>query len=708
MKNLIKNLLFYSSIIMIIGCQSDLIPGTTDHIREVTKQIDNDRLLSADETPEDWLSYGRNYNEDRFSSLSDINKENIDSLGLVWTLDLGTTKGFEATPLVVDGIMYVSGPWSIVYAVDTRKGEKIWTFDPEVPKHYSEIACCDVVNRGVALYNGLVYVGTLDGRLIAIDGATGKKVWQVMTVDQDESYTITGAPRVYDGKVIIGNGGAEYGVRGFVTAYDALTGEQVWRFYTVPGDPALGFENEAMRKASETWSGKFWETGGGGTAWDAFAYDPDLKLIYVGVGNGTLWNQEFRSPEGGDNLYLSSIVGLNSENGDLEWHYQTTPGDTWDYTATQHIILADLTINGQARKTLMQAPKNGFFYVLDRTNGELLSADPYVYVNWATHVDLETGRPVETSFGRYKEVNAQIFPGPAGGHNWQPMSYNPVTNLVYIPARDQSMLYGQPNDWSHIEDIRSFNIALGGDKNNSTRIDTLAPEERGKLIAWDPIDKKVVWQVEHKSTWNAGVLSTRDLVFQGTAEGNLVAYNAANGTVVWSHNVGSGVIASPVTYMVDGNQYLTIVSGWGGVGGRSIRYTDQFYPGTIYTFALGENQPPPTYPVLEKKLIDLEVSGNKSEVEQGKNHYNYYCRRCHGSAGNGGGAYPDLAYSDKAKFEIFYQIVGEGAFLPMGMPNFGDRLDAGQIEGIKNYILSASRDLNANKNERDQTRDNIH
>jgi quinohemoprotein ethanol dehydrogenase len=707
MTNLGKNLLLFISTLILIGCYGEMELGSENHIKTVTNQVDDNRLLSADETPGDWLSYGRNYSEDRFSELDQITKKNIDILGLAWTLNLGTTKGFEATPLVVDGIMYVSGPWSIVYAVDTRTGNQIWTFDPEVPKHYSEIACCDVVNRGVALYKGRVFVGTLDGRLVAIDAVSGEKIWDVLTVDQNESYTITGAPRVYDGKVIIGNGGAEFGVRGFVTAYDALTGEQVWRFYTVPGDPALGFENEAMKTASETWSGNYWETGGGGTAWDALAYDPDLKLIYVGIGNGTLWNQEFRSPGGGDNLYLSSIVALNAENGNLEWYYQTTPGDTWDYTATQHIILADMTIEGQSRKILMQAPKNGFFYVIDRTNGELLSADPYVYLNWATHVDLETGRPVETSFGRFKEVNAQIFPGPAGGHNWQPMAYNPVTNLVYIPARDQSMLYGQLNEWTQTTDIRTFNIALGHDKNSVTRMDTIAPEKRGKLIAWDPVAKKPVWEVEHKSTWNAGVLSTPDLVFQGTAEGFLVAYNATDGTEVWRHNVGSGVIASPITYMVDGKQYVSIVSGWGGVGGRYIRYTDQFYPGTVYTFKLGGIQPPPTYPIIKKKYIDFEVSGSEEEISNGKKLFGQYCRRCHGSPGNGGGAYPDLAYSSKAIFDTFFQIVGEGDYLPLGMPNFGDRLDRAQIGSIKNFILSSAKELKTHK-DASQKNGNIH
>ena len=693
-----SGLFWFACLLLISGCHTEPEKGSVDGIRASTGAITPDRLVNADNTPEDWLSYGRNYGEDRYSSLDEIRKENIQELGLSWTINLGTTRGFEATPLVVDGILYVSGPWSIVYAIDTRKAEIIWTFDPEVPKYYGEMACCDVVNRGVALYEGLVYVGSLDGRLIALDASTGEKAWEVVTVDPGESYTITGAPRVYDGKVIIGNGGAEYGVRGYVTAYDAYTGKELWRFYTVPGNPANGFENEAMKMAAKTWTGAWWESGGGGTAWDAFAYDPDADLIYVGVGNGTLWNRKFRSPEGGDNLFLSSVVALNAKDGSLAWYYQTTPGDSWDFTATQQIILADLTIKGQKRKVLMQAPKNGFFYVLDRISGELISADPYVYVNWATHVDLQTGRPVETTFGRYEDQNAQIFPSPYGGHNWQPMAFNPMTQLVYIPARDFSMLYGQPKDWTLNNDPRAVNLAIGGDKNKQTRIDTLAPREQGMLLAWDPVQKKEVWRVEQKSIWNAGVMSTRDLVFQGTPDGYFVAYDATDGAELWRHNVGSGVIAAPISYMVDGKQYITVVSGWGGVGGRSVRYTDQLYPGTIYTFALGAHQAPPKYEVVEKHLINLPVDANKADVENGRLLFDAHCNRCHGTPGDGGGAIPDLAYASKNSFERFNQIVGEGAALSLGMPDFGGRLQPSQIENIKNYILSAAMELTTETN----------
>jgi quinohemoprotein ethanol dehydrogenase len=340
-------------------------------------------LSLAEDTTKEWLLHGRNYYEDRYSPLEQINKENVSKLGLTWSLNLGTRRGIEATPIVAGGVMYVSGPWSKVYAIDVRNGKLIWTYDPKVPGRFGEKACCDVVNRGVALYRGIVYLGTLDGRLIALNAKNGLPVWTVLTVDNSKPYTITGAPRVIGGKVIIGNSGSDYGVRGYITAYDAGSGKQVWRFYTVPGNPAEPFENEAMELAANTWKGKWWEYGGGGTAWDAMAYDPALNLLYVGTGNGGPWNREHRSPGGGDNLFLASILALDPATGQLKWHFQTTPGESWDYTATQPLILADLRINGTQRKVIMQAPKNGFFYVLDRTNGRFISARPYVYVNWA-------------------------------------------------------------------------------------------------------------------------------------------------------------------------------------------------------------------------------------------------------------------------------------------------------------------------------------
>ncbi len=693
-----RPLYFYT--FFILSCCQSPEPGTNKHIKSVTAGITDEALVNASASSGDWITYGLNYSEDRYSELDQINDTNIDSLGLVWTLELGTRRGIEATPLVVDGIMYLTGPWSKVYAVDTRKGNMIWSYNPEVPGYFGPKACCDVVNRGVALYEGKVFFGTIDGRLISLDASTGEVHWQVQTVDTSKYYSITGAPRVVKGKVIIGNGGAEYGVRGYVSAYDAITGDMDWRFYTVPGNPSEPFESPAMEAAAETWTGEWWKYGGGGTAWDAMAFDPDLNLLYVGTGNGSPWNRIYRSPGGGDNLYLSSILALNPDDGSLVWYYQTTPGDTWDYTATQHIMLADLEINGKERKVLMQAPKNGFFYVLDRESGELISADPYTYVNWATHVDLSTGRPVENDFSRYQEVNAYISPNYYGGHNWQPMAFNPETRLVYIPSRENDFLYGSDPQWIYNE--QGFSVNLGWnlgtavDPSKAIRSDTAAPENlpQGMLIAWDPVDKEVRWRVNHQTQWNAGVLTTAGgLVFQGTAEGQFVAYKAATGEKIWETSVGSGVIAPPVTYLVDGQQFLSLAVGWGGAGGLSEKNTEHVYPGTIYTFAIGGEEPNPKLPEMPRKaLIEGEITANSEELEKGETLFELNCSLCHGTLGSGGGALPDLALSSKRIHENFKYIV-QGSFIALGMPNFTGKLTEDEINLIQQYIFATAEKL---------------
>lgn len=696
MKSQLKHLAALVLIISFTSCAPEHKKGSMEHLVKVTEQVDKERLLSADATPEDWLSYGKNYNEDRFSPLNQINTSTIDSLGLAWSINLGTSRGIEATPIVVDGIMYTTGPWSVVYAIDARKGELIWTYDPKVPKSYGEKACCDVVNRGVAIYKGFVYVGALDGRLIAINAATGEKAWEIQTFDQAKGYTITGAPRVIDGKVIIGNGGAEYGVRGYVTAYDVLTGKQAWRFYTVPANPADGFESEAMEEAAKTWTGEWWKFGGGGTVWDAMAYDPKLNLLYIGVGNGSPWNRDIRSPEGGDNLFLSSIVALNPEDGTKKWHYQTTPGETWDYTATQHIILTDLEIDGKTREVLMQAPKNGFFYVIDRTNGEFISAEPYVYTNWAKSIDKTTGRPIETSFSRYPNMNAQIAPSAAGGHNWQPMAYSPVTGLVYIPAREFGMFYGQPDSFDFVDDGRTWNTGSGFNPSKEVHQDSLAGSFHGKLIAWDPIKQKKAWSVKHPSPWNAGVLATNDFVFQGTAEGDFIAYDAESGKKVWSFPLETGIIAAPITYEIDGTQYVSIAVGWGGVLGLWMKFTEQINPGTLYTFALGKKGQLPDFPKKPiKQLVNLDFEASDEQLEHGRTLYARYCSSCHGADDLPpiGGAIPNLTKSSPEIFAMFNQIVNEGVFLEKGMPDFGDRLSEEDIMDIKNYVLSNAKAL---------------
>ncbi len=468
--------------------------------------VDHARIVQADHEPGEWLSHGRTYGEQRFSPLEDVHTGNVAELGLAWAFDFPDKRGLEATPIVVDGVMYVSGGWSRVFALDAKTGREIWRHDPAVPGQTARAACCDVVNRGVAVWKGRVYVGTLDGRLVALDARDGSVVWEVVTVDQSLPYTITGAPRIVKGRVLIGNGGAEYGVRGYLSAYDAETGELDWRFHTVPGDPAEGFESDAMRMAAETWSGQWWRLGGGGTVWDSLAYDPELDLLYVGVGNGSPWNRRLRSPGGGDNLFLSSIVALRPETGEYVWHYQVVPAETWDYTATQHMILADIVWEGRVRKVLMQAPKSGFFMIIDRETGAFISAEPFAEVTWASHYDKTTGRPVEVEGQDYAEGSATVKPTSGGAHNWQPMAYHPGTGFVYIPVMEALFVF---------EDVDAIDIEPGlrnrgikdaedppGDAHFYSRLQKRMVT--GHLLAWDPRKQEEAWRAPQAVGWNGG------------------------------------------------------------------------------------------------------------------------------------------------------------------------------------------------------------
>ena len=538
-------------------------------IKPATSSVDGTMIKDNTATSKDWPTTGLDYAETRFSKLKQINSDNVKNLGLVWSYSLGSSRGVEATPVVVDGIMYQTASWSVVHAIDVRTGNKIWTFDPGVDRERGYKGCCDVVNRGVALWKGKVFVGAYDGRLIALDAATGKKSWESDTlIDHDHAYTITGAPRVFNGKVLIGQGGAEYGVRGYLTAYDAETGKQLWRWFTVPGDPSKPFEDESMEKAAKTWdpAGKWWLNGGGGTPWDTITFDPELNMVYVGTGNGAPWNRKFRSPAGGDNLYLASIVALDADSGKYIWHYQETPGDNWDYTSTQPMILADIKIDGAPRKVILHAPKNGFFFVIDRTNGRFISATNFVDVNWATGYDAN-GRPMEVSESR-GDGPYDTVPGPFGAHNWHPMSFNPQTGLVYLPAHIPLNLTSEKEFSHNAQTPGKFDSVAGW--NLGYMLNATPPKAPifGKLIAWDPAQKKEVWHVEYKAPWNGGTLTTAgNLVFQGTADGRFIAYDATTGKSLCKTPAGTGVVAAPATYMVDGVQYLSIAVGWGGVFG---------------------------------------------------------------------------------------------------------------------------------------------
>ncbi|WP_372810697.1 PQQ-dependent dehydrogenase, methanol/ethanol family [Litorivivens sp.] len=677
-----------------ISLASTLVFGTPAEttIRTATERVGTQTI--AEGAPENWLSYGKDYHEQRYSALTQINDENVGKLGLAWAFDTDFNRGLEATPIVVDGVMFVSANWSVVHALDARTGKELWRFDPEVPREWAKMACCDVVNRGVAVYQGKVFFGTLDARLIALDAATGKKLWEVQAADTKEyPYTITGAPRVFKDKVVIGNGGAEYGVRGFVSAFDVNSGEEVWRFYTVPGNPADGFENEAMKQAAETWTGEWWKMGGGGTVWDSIVYDPELDQLYLGVGNGSPWNHKVRSPDGGDNLYLSSIVALDPDTGEYLWHYQQTPGESWDFTATQHIMLADMEWQGTQRKVIWQAPKNGFFFVIDRQSGELLSAEPYARVNWATHYDMSTGRPVETDRARYRNRAEFIRPSSMGAHNWHPMAYSPQTGLVYIPAIDALFKYGDVEQYLHKWGHWNLGVVLEQDAAPNHILAQLMLKQvtTGSLLAWDPKTQSAKWVVEYARPWNGGVLATAgNLVFQGTAEGEFRAYRADSGEQRWSFDAHTGVIAPPVTYSIDGEQYVTVLAGWGGAFGLISGYEQEggIPPSRVLTFKLGGEAVLPENP--EKTLFEApeppEVSAE--ELKAGRTLYHEYCSGCHGTDAVSNGAVPDLRHLPGVFYENFDKVVLDGMMRKAGMVGFGDVLDKEDSRLIKAYILT--------------------
>ncbi len=655
--------------------------------------VDHQRAVGAIDDTDNWLLHGRDYGEQRHSPLTQINQSNVKQLGLAWSFDDHTNRALEATPIVVDGVMYLSGTWSVVYALDAKTGEKLWEYDPKVDRTMAGTFCCDVVNRGVAVWEGKVYIGTLDGRLVAVNAATGDKAWEVVTVDQSQPYSITGAPRIVKGKVIIGNGGAEYGVRGYITAYDAATGEQAWRFYTVPGNPADGFESEAMRMAAETWNGQWWQLGGGGTVWDHMAYDPELDLLYIGVGNGSPWNRRLRSPGGGDNLFLTSIVAVRPDSGEYVWHYQVVPSETWDYTATQHMVLADIPWKGEMRKVLMQAPKSGFFMIIDRETGEFLSAEPFAEVTWASHYDPKTGRPVENPGQDYAGGTATVKPGGGGAHNWQPMAYHPERRLMYIPKMEAPFVYTEPKSFTPKPGWRN----QGTDRSESPPGDELlhrAISKRistGFLLAWDVLKQQPAWEVALPTPWNGGVLSTAgDLVFQGNGDRRFVAYAADSGEILWEFHTQSQVLAAPVSYRIDGEQYITVGVGGGGAFGLMSGYKPP--PGAaksrFLTFKLGgTHQLPPIPPPTDIPEPPPLTDASDEQIERGSVLYAENCSYCHGVGAISGGTLPDLRRLPETSHRFFQQIVRQGFYQTMGMPKFDEVLNEQDVDDIHAYLI---------------------
>lgn len=651
--------------------------------------------LTAAAAGRDWSLHGGTQDGQRFSPIDQINEKTVSRLGLVWSRELGSTRGLEATALAQNGGVYVTGSWSVVFAFDVKTGRLQWMYDPKVPRERAYFVCCDVVNRGVALHGGKVYVGTLDGRLIALDQRTGSAIWSVQTTDPAKPYAVTDAPTIANDKVLIGNAGSEYGVRGYITAYDAENGKQLWRFYTVPGNPQKGFESKAMEAAAKTWSSsEWWKAGGGGTAWGGMLYDPGLDLVFFGTGNPVACYRSLRGE--GDALYTASILAVKAATGELAWYFQTTPGDSFDYDATQPLIQADLTIKGRLRKVILQANKNGFFYVLDRQTGEFLSAAPFVDgITWASGIDPKTGRPIEMP-GVADSTAKLLSPGATGAHNWNPMAFHPGTGLVYVPVRDGTQMLHRPDkNWKY--DPNSYNLGIDRGQYEGpliAKLRTMSPAS-GELLAWDPVAQKPAWRAPYAVADGGGVLATGGkLVLHGRADGIFTAYRATDGERLWQFDAGTGIMAPPVTYTVDQTQYITVLAGWGGVNGllNSIRGAKPGY-GRILTFALDGHaalnvpafghKDPPVPAITEKQ--------DPQAVQKGALLYTGQCFVCHG-VNAVSAALPDLRYSTKAVLDSLESIVLDGTRAGQGMPSFQQLLTAEDVKAIRSYIIARAQE----------------
>jgi len=667
--------------------------------------------LSDNSDGSDWPGYGRTFGQQHYSPLTEIDADNVGTLGLAWSMDLPL--GNTATqPIAVDGVLYMATGLSVVRAVDAVTGKQLWEYDPEVGKVAGMNLRTGWGVRGVAWWDGKVYVGTQDGRLIALDAKTGKLVWTQRTYDENLAAYISGAPRVLDGRVLIGFGGSNGVSRGYITAYDAKTGKQLWRFYTVPGDPAKGFENKAMEMAAKTWSGEWWKYGGGGDVWNSIAYDPESDTVYFGVGSPYPWNHKLRSQGKGDNLFIDSIVAVDGKTGDYKWHYQTVPGDTWDFDATMDIELADLEIDGKPRKVLMQAPKNGFLYVIDRTNGKLISAEPYVPVTWASKIDLATGRPVEMPGARYDQGKpVSLSPSPLAAHNWLPMAFSPKSKLVYIPAVDFKVTFSEPSpDWKPATDR---NTDAGANMIGGPLIGEKPPT--GALIAWNPVTQKPVWRVDYPTYVNGGVLATGgDLVFQGTINGLFKAFSATDGKQLWSFDTRAPMIAPAITYKAGGKQYVTVLTGLGmaypknlgALGGPGIeRYglDPHTQARRVLTFVVGGKGTLPPRAVAPPPPEDPGFKPEQARFLPGATAFTVHCGDCHGSMAVGSTQAPDLRRSPIPQDrEAFVQIVRGGALEAQGMPKFGELSDR-KLDDIRYYIRAQAAQLRGQAAKQDES-----
>lgn len=647
-------------------------------------------------TGANWTATGGSADETGFSQLEQISTANIGQLGLAWSLDLPGEVTLEATPLAVDGTIFFSGSYAAVYAVDGVTGKLLWKYDPETWKHNPmKMHFSFGANRGVAYEDGRVFVAALDGRLIALDAKTGKELWVAQSIPEGALNISTGAPRTMNGKVIIGNGGADFGARGFVTAFDSATGKQLWRFYTTPGTTEQNKGDAAMEAAAKTWGADFTKHGGGGgTVWNGITFDEKANRVYIGAGNAGAYDPNVRDPGSkGDNLYTSSIVALDATTGKYIWHYQANPRDSWDYKSTPNMLMATLKIDGKDRDVLLHAPTNGFFYVLDRNTGKLVNEPgKTTVITWAKGIDMKTGRPIEEPNIRYETGLTEIWPGAIGGHNWQAMTYSPKTGLVYIPVHQIGTRFSRQNVGDNGFNVMGLSVEQFKGKPG---------DGKGSLVAWDPVAQKQVWKVQHEELWNGGTLATAgDLVFQGTADGWFSAYNAKTGERVWKFNAGLGIISAPMSFSVGGKQYVSVLVGYGGTSAAygdlmNVGWKYGAQPRRLLTFALdGKATLEPSAPPdkVIHALDDPAIKLDEKAIAAGRA-LSVQCAACHGvgmsSAGSPG---PDLRESAIALDpESFKALLKEGPLMERGMPRF-EALTDEQINQLWSYIRARARE----------------
>ncbi|MDP6377642.1 MAG: PQQ-dependent dehydrogenase, methanol/ethanol family [Pseudomonadales bacterium] len=687
------------ALVALAGCDA----GTPPAVPAQAGAVDDARIIAASASePGSWLTYGQTYKEQRFSNLTQITPDNVADLGLAWSKPIGDwNMRMQGTPLVVDGVMYVTNGWSVVYALDAVSGDEIWSYDPQVDRGYVKLACCGPAhNRGVAVYEGKVFVGTFDGRLLAINAGTGEKVWDVDTWHPSAlgRFNVTGAPRAAAGKVFIGQGSSESGHRrGYVTAYDTDTGEVAWRFYLVPGDPNEPFEHPEMEMAAKTWGGEWWKYGGGGTAWNSLVYDEDFNSLYIGVGNGAPWPRDIRSPGRGDDLFLTAIVSVDVDTGRMNWYYQTVPGDNWDYSAAMDITLGELEVDGFERKVLLQAPKNGFFYVLDRSSGKLLRAHPYTEgITWATHIDIETARPVENPAVRYEDKPQWILPANAGAHNWEPQSWDQSKGLMYFYYHDYANFYSLDETFvkTGIYEIRERGLSLGwGEGEYRRKLIEQAdprPESVGFLGAFDPLTGRYEWRHRLDSVFNGGVLATTTgLLFQGEGNGQFVARSTESGQPIWRFDAVGSFSSSLISYQIDDVQYLATMI----TGNRSIDL-----PGTLLVFKLGGTQQMDVEEVTELEIPPQpEVEVTVESYTEGDSLYHMHCATCHRGIGIPSivatAPAPDLRAMTQATHAQYNAIVLEGMREDVGMPGFSGTLDEADADAIRDFLVIQANQL---------------